>query len=259
MLTADSSWQDLIPPEDPRYESWLLMRAFIQGEHNAATEQFLSALQKGNIQLADVLKFFERCIDGLVEPMVMAVTGTVSAEQLARNLDRGSEKILEMSKSWFPVIASSTGIDAHIVETEFTVCLATRVAAWKRKAFRIALDEEIARSRKLPESESEQHSDGTHGTDPKDQDAARAQAAAAANDGGEWADRRALVDAYIEEVFQKTGNRITRTDIWKATGDKSRTEFERWESYWYEKRSRKTNEAANRRFTRILTEKPHLK
>lgn len=72
-------------------------------------------------------------------------------------------------------------------------------------------------------------------------------------------DRRVAVDAYIAEVLQKTGKRITRTDIWKKAGDKSRTEFERWESRWYERHNRKPNQAANRRFAKILTEKPHLK
>ena len=42
-------------------------------------------------------------------------------------------------------------------------------------------------------------------------------------------DRRALVDAYIEEVRSKIGKRITRKDIWLKAGYKTRTEFERWE------------------------------
>ena len=75
---------------------------------------------------------------------------------------------------------------------------------------------------------------------------------------GAKVDRRAWVDTYIEEVFKKTGKRITRTAIWKKAGDKSRAEFERWESFWYEKRNRKPNQAANQRFTQILIEKPHL-
>jgi hypothetical protein len=67
-------------------------------------------------------------------------------------------------------------------------------------------------------------------------------------------DRRTAVDAYIEEVFCATGKRITRTDIWKSARYKSRTEFERWERF--DKRATKT---ADQRFTRILSEKPHLK
>jgi hypothetical protein len=75
----------------------------------------------------------------------------------------------------------------------------------------------------------------------------------AADNGGTG--RRAAVNAYIEEVFNRTGNRITKTDIWKLARYKSRTEFERWER----DDLKHPNKAANQRFTRILTEKPHLK
>ena len=68
-------------------------------------------------------------------------------------------------------------------------------------------------------------------------------------------DRRAAIDTYIDEVFHKTGKRITRTDIWKAARYKSRSEFERWER----KDPKRRNSAADERFTRILNEKPHLK
>lgn len=66
--------------------------------------------------------------------------------------------------------------------------------------------------------------------------------------------RRALVDAYMEEVFTKTGKRIKKKDIW-GKHYKSRTEFERWER----EDSKHVNKAANQYFTRILLEKPHLK
>jgi hypothetical protein len=72
-------------------------------------------------------------------------------------------------------------------------------------------------------------------------------------------DRRAAVDAYIAEVCVSTGKRISRADIWRKAGDKTRTEFERWESYFYERRGGKLNTSADRRFTRLLREKPHLK
>ncbi len=75
----------------------------------------------------------------------------------------------------------------------------------------------------------------------------------------ERTDRQKLGDAYIRKVFQTTGKRITRTLIWKAAGDKTRSEFERWESYWYEKRGRKRNEAAHARFMDILTKNSRLK
>src|ERR1039457_6422185 len=66
--------------------------------------------------------------------------------------------------------------------------------------------------------------------------------------------RRAAVDAYIEEVLNKTGKKITRTDIWKHARYKSRTEFERWER----NDAKNRNRTGHHRFTRVLSEKPHL-
>ena len=68
-------------------------------------------------------------------------------------------------------------------------------------------------------------------------------------------ERRALVDAYIEEVLRETGRKITRRDIWTRAGYETRTEFQRWQ------RNDLThvNEEANRRFVQVFTRKPHLK
>ena len=60
-------------------------------------------------------------------------------------------------------------------------------------------------------------------------------------------DRRALVDSFIEDEFQRTGQRITRTSIWKSAGYHSGTEFERWQ-----RRAPQASKAADRNFTRIL-------
>ena len=68
-------------------------------------------------------------------------------------------------------------------------------------------------------------------------------------------DRRATVDAYIEEVRTRTGRRIPRKAIWRAAGYTTRTEFERWER----RDTKHPNKAADKNFTRILREKPHLK
>jgi hypothetical protein len=66
-------------------------------------------------------------------------------------------------------------------------------------------------------------------------------------------DRKVAVQNYLDEVFRKTGQRITMTDIWKKAGYKSRTEFERWI-----KRDPRATSAAHRNMSRVLTEKPHL-
>jgi len=67
-------------------------------------------------------------------------------------------------------------------------------------------------------------------------------------------DRKAAVQAYIQEVWDATETRITKADIWRKARYKSRTEFERWE-----RRDPKATDAAHQRFARLLAEKPHLK
>jgi hypothetical protein len=87
---------------------------------------------------------------------------------------------------------------------------------------------------------------------PKDASSAAAEASGKT-------DRQVKVDAYIKEVWERTGKRISRADIWRRARYKSRAEFERWESYHHEKRGKKVNASAHDRFTKILVEKPHLK
>ena len=66
--------------------------------------------------------------------------------------------------------------------------------------------------------------------------------------------RHSAVDAYIAEG-REMGRSITRTDIWRKAGYKTRTEFERWQR----NDPKNPNKAAAERFDRILKEKPHLK
>jgi hypothetical protein len=68
--------------------------------------------------------------------------------------------------------------------------------------------------------------------------------------------RRALVNAYIDEVSRKTRQRITRKDIWIAAQYTNRTEFQRWQR----DDPKHPNESAHKCFMRILTiDKPHLR
>jgi hypothetical protein len=67
-------------------------------------------------------------------------------------------------------------------------------------------------------------------------------------------DRHAMVDAYLAEVLDRTGKRITRKDFWKAAGYSNATEFERWQ-----RDDPKANISAGQNFKRILETKPHLK
>ena len=65
---------------------------------------------------------------------------------------------------------------------------------------------------------------------------------------------KARVDAYIREVFDATGRKLTRKDFWQAAGYKHRTEFQRWQA-----NSESSTRAARENFERVLRTKPHLK
>jgi len=67
-------------------------------------------------------------------------------------------------------------------------------------------------------------------------------------------ERDNAIQAYIDEVFEKTGKWITQTSIWKSLGYKDRSEYERWK-----RNDPRTTDAAKERFPRFLKEKPHLK
>lgn len=66
--------------------------------------------------------------------------------------------------------------------------------------------------------------------------------------------RRDAIDAYIEEVKRKTGERITKTMIWEKAGYKDRRQFEGWQ-----RGKAKHGSAVDTAIQRVLRDKPHLK
>ena len=66
--------------------------------------------------------------------------------------------------------------------------------------------------------------------------------------------RRTLVEAYIAEVLDITGKRLSKKDIWKAAGYTDATEFERWQ-----RGDPRTTNAVCRNIERVITQKPHWK
>jgi hypothetical protein len=129
--------------------------------------------------------------------------------------------------------------------SEVSIALKQRRAHWKAEA--------LSRARKAGHS-SNGNAIGI--TEPKPNESGGKDAGPAVSTAENvGTDRRAAVDAYIEEVFKQKGKRITRTDIWKSARYKSRTEFERWERNDLDH----SNKTAHERFARILAEKPHLK
>jgi hypothetical protein len=59
--------------------------------------------------------------------------------------------------------------------------------------------------------------------------------------------RRKLVNDFIARVGEAAGRNVTRTDIWKVAGYKSRKDFEQWQ-----RRDPKTTQSAEEHFARVL-------
>jgi hypothetical protein len=65
--------------------------------------------------------------------------------------------------------------------------------------------------------------------------------------------RRRAVDAYIAEVLERTGQTITRGDLWRQAGYGGPTQFQRWQRC-----DKKKSKAADEKFADLLRRKPHL-
>jgi hypothetical protein len=67
------------------------------------------------------------------------------------------------------------------------------------------------------------------------------------------AERREAVDAYILDIFETCGRRISRKEIWTEAGYNESSEFERWQ-----RASPRASGSSDRRIRKILKGKPHL-
>lgn len=165
------------------------------------------------------------------------------ADPMRKELDRGFALFVMGANPWAEIPekdrASVWHVGAITGEALTHAALKLRAEAWTRAA-----------DGGFPEAKQ------AGAAEPSGNEPTRTETGPAVNPpDGNGVDRRAAVNAYIEEVFSRTGKRITKTDIWKSARYKSRTEFERWERNDLEH----PNRTANQRFSRILTEKPHLK
>jgi hypothetical protein len=88
MIMSDQLYRDLISPDDPRYQSWLIIRSFIRGEESAARAELLKAFDKnGSLELTDIVRFIERLFDAAAKAIVLTVNSTNSAERRSDDLD----------------------------------------------------------------------------------------------------------------------------------------------------------------------------
>jgi hypothetical protein len=156
MAVSDLSWLDIIPADHPKYQSWLVLRGFLQRQESEAQAEILEAFRKnGVVEIADVLTYVERWFDWNARTILTTATeGTIAAERAARRLDDLLEEAPNELRSFFLAVESFTGIAADRLEAETKPRLIPRLLVCKAEAFRIGSQGEISKVRKPTESQS---------------------------------------------------------------------------------------------------------
>ena len=81
---------------------------------------------------------------------------------------------------------------------------------------------------------------------PARSEIAESKTQAELTDGNDSADRRVLVNRFIDRVFEEKNRRIRRTDIWRVAGYTDATQFERFQ------RNKRATAGSIAKFTNIL-------
>jgi hypothetical protein len=143
MNESGRPWQDFISPDDPRYEKWLLLRAHLQLHESAALTEFLTDCQKdGNVKEEHVLKLLERRFDSAANAIIATVTGTVTAEQRAKDLEELLQRTLDDCETFLLRVEGAVGLAADNLKTQTELRLTTRLHFWRTEAFRLAFEDE---------------------------------------------------------------------------------------------------------------------
>jgi hypothetical protein len=249
------------PPDDARYQVWADATRQAEREFSLLKIELLNLPYFSTEQIMEYLVMLDLGRFNIwAKRGVHVVWGDFNIAPYDTWLVRYAEATLKLA--WEH--GNRSNVNRELLLVELRRLLMQRVEYWKAEARRYVSQQPPEMHRgDQPDPEVEDASLATNGATERSADEStrtEAEAVPAVNGtDGQGADRRAAVEAYIKEVLTTTGKVLTRTHIWKKAGDKTRAEFERWESRWYEKHGRKPNRAANARFTRILTEKPHLK
>ena len=136
---------DLIPPDDPRHQSWLIIKAFLLSEENSAKAELWKSFEKnGTLELNDVLRFFDRVFNSAAKSLVITVKGTHSAQQSNADLDELLKRVLEQFEGLFEKAPQAIGVAASTLKKEVEIRLNTRLCEWKAEAFRLGLQGQLA-------------------------------------------------------------------------------------------------------------------
>jgi hypothetical protein len=245
--SVDPCGNNPFPPDDARHQVWADATRLAEEELSRLKVELLSRRCGSPTQMMDfIIAANKGRFHIWAKRGVHVVWGDFNIPPYDTWLLRYAEATLKTASEHCPAYISREGL-----LTELRLQLMREVEYCKAEARRHVSQQPPEMSQgDQPKLGPEGASDAPPATERKGNDTVMDNGGA--NSG---TDRRKAVDAYIEEVFSRTRKRITRTDIWKAAKYRSRTEFERWERNDPDR----PNRAAHAAFTRILTDKPHLK
>lgn len=127
------------------------MRTFLQGADSQARSEFLNAFQqRGEIGIADVLKFVQSHFDAAAKVIVITVSGPATIQQRLDGLDELNSTFLAPFKDWFVQASRLIGVPVEELETEARLRLVGRLEEWKAQAARLALEGQRGRNRTEP-------------------------------------------------------------------------------------------------------------
>jgi hypothetical protein len=149
MDKPETPWQDLIPPDDPRYRTWLIVRGFIQaGESAAKIRAFEAYAESGTFEIEDLVEFATRLFDSGAYPVVAANSrGVVAAEKCGGILAEMAGVLISHFASLPPYKMLPRSI-ARDLDERLENSLMSRVESWKAEALRIGVQFELAEAHK---------------------------------------------------------------------------------------------------------------
>ncbi|MEK7750863.1 MAG: hypothetical protein AAB654_03030 [Acidobacteriota bacterium] len=256
-------------------ESWVDVQARVYAEMGALPERFHQLLAAGvsareamaeltleafDIQARSCLALISDRATLTAYLALLPVLAEGQRQKVCRKVHKLGKPEGTADKVWQFLTSCAPGLDTMVDDplgaeiVWFESELSLRATRWAGEAHkRVQALGEQAASRSAGPWEPEQLAGAAAGPDSAGPE--QPEAATVVRRGrGRQTERRAAVEAYIDEVHRRTGMLISRADIWKAAGYKDRRQFERWQSH-----DPKASRAANERITRILTRKPHLK
>ena len=144
MAESDTNWRNL-PPDDPRYGLWQLIRGVFQRDESRAKADCIANFETQGL-LPAVLTLIEQKFDSCGRVAVTLVRDVTSAEKAAQLLSESLELTLDLYAPWFKEIERRSQIPSSELVKESRFRLTGRMEHWKAEVFQRGIEAEKPRN-----------------------------------------------------------------------------------------------------------------